>query len=157
MTKQIKIRFPLQNDVAAGETLWAERLERNRFRLLNVPFFVYGYAEGDVVLCTERDGWPEVVELIQDGGRGALRIIFVDSTSVAAQHILDELVSVGCAYERAGQTMVAVSVPPTLSVTFSQLSNYLNMEDTVIAWEIGKRPSGIDVTTHEASPAIKRS
>jgi hypothetical protein len=137
-THMVKVRFRL-GDVVAGETMWAKRLEGNRFLLMNIPFLAYGYAEGDIVVCVERDGWDEVAKIVEDSGNGTLRIRFLDGFASEAQRVLDELASVGCEYERIGNTTVAVTVPPTLAVPFSQLSDYLNTVQAVKGWEIGKK------------------
>ncbi len=140
----VKIRFKLSDPTGpAGETLWAEPIAEGQCRLLSIPFAVDGYAEGDIVRCVEQDGWDEVVGMMQDGGNGTIRLLFGDAQSPDAQHVLDELVSVGCSYESAAQQLVAVTVPPTLDVPFSQLCNFLNetSDDVLQGWEIAKRVS----------------
>src|SRR5689334_15729931 len=124
-----KIAFTLYGDLVSGESVWAEQVGTDTYCLLNIPFNSFGYAEGDVVRCVDRDGWNEVVELVQDSGNGTLLLMFANSRSPEAIHVLDELVSVGCTLERASDRLVAVTVPPTLDVPFSQLANFLNDYD----------------------------
>ena len=140
MKDKVKIRFNLQGNPINGETIWAEPVGKDLYRLLNIPYYAIGYAEGDIVHCVERGDWKEVINLEQDGGNGAIRIVFADSESPEAQHILDELVSVGCTYERASSELVAVTVPPNLDIPFSQMANYLNSADDkiLVGWEVGK-------------------
>lgn len=142
MSKQVKVRFNLQGNAAGGETIWAEQVGENLYRLLNIPFYATGYAVGDIVRCIPRGGWSEVVGMEHDSGNGTIRIYFANSESPEAQEVLNELVSVSCEYERASSMLVAVSVPSTIEVPFSQLSNYLNStsDDLVIGWEVGKQP-----------------
>lgn len=144
MGKQVKVRFNLQGDPVSGESLWAEHIEGELYRLLNVPFYAKGYAEGDIVRCIKRDSWYEVTTVEQHSGNGTVRIYFATtSASLKAQHVLNELVSVGCTYEQATPNFVAVSVPVNIEVTFSQLSSFLNSmsDDVVIGWEVGKKPT----------------
>jgi hypothetical protein len=140
LTQEIKIRIPLPEGSFAGETLWAEKVGEDLYRLLNIPFSATGYAEADIVRCQKREGWDEVIALEKDSGNGTLRLMFADSTSKEAQFILDELVSVRCIYERASSKLVAVTVPSSLEVPFSQLSNFLNntSDDVLIGWEVAK-------------------
>ena len=142
MGAPVKIRFKLDGGPFAGETAWAEHVGDDLYRLLNIPYHAMGYAEGDVVQCIKKDEWNEVLSIAYDSGNGTLRLLFTDSESPEARQVLDELVSVGCTYERASSTFVGVTVPSTLEVPFSQVSNYLNSlpEDVLPGWEVGKQP-----------------
>ncbi len=140
-----KIRFDLQRQDAgiSGETVWAERVGQDLYRLRNIPFHTFGFAFGDIVRTAERDGWPTVVGLAQDGGNYAVRIMFaVDSESLQAQEVLRELRSVGCTFEMASGRLVAVDVPLDMEVPFQQMVNYLNSidVDVISGWEIAKGP-----------------
>ena len=141
MEQHIKIRFDLHGNPVSGESVWAMPITENLFRLANIPFYAVGYAEGDTVRTMKRNDWDQVVGLEHDSGNGTLRLMFADSESPEAQHVLEELVSVGCRYERASSKLVAVTVPSTLQIPFSQLANYLNSisDDFLPGWEIGKR------------------
>ena len=79
----------------------------------------------------------------EDGGNANIRILIArDADAVSVDALLGELVSVGCTFERAGPQLVAVTVPATVKVPFSQLSNYLNETDdgVVEGWDVGKWP-----------------
>jgi hypothetical protein len=134
------VRFALHGDPAAGETVWAQPTGDDHYRLHSAPFYAHGYAEGDVVRCIRRDGWPEVVDLVHDSGNGTLRLLFATADGADAWRVLDELVSVGCTYERASARLVAVTVPPSLQLPFSQVANYLNglSSDLLSGWDVGK-------------------
>lgn len=140
-----KIRIDL--DTGSGiksETVWAHEVTEGVYRLMNVPFYAVGFAEGDIVRCVTRDGLPTVTELVRDSGNGTIRIMFFDSKNQEAEELLYELTSIGCTYERASSRLVAVTVPQTLDVTFLQLADYLNSTpDTVVqGWEIAKNMMG---------------
>ena len=139
MVSKIKIRIPLPAN--SGETLWAEQVGENLFKLLNIPFFAFGYAEGDIVRCEQNQDWHEVIGLEKDNGNGTLRLIFAQEAGTDIQDILDELKSVGCTYEMASSKLVAVTVPPNLEIPFSQLSNFLNsIKDEIMpSWEVAKQ------------------
>jgi hypothetical protein len=141
MKQVVKIRFELEGDPVGGETVWAEPLGESLFRVANVPFVVKGYAEGDIVACKLVQGRQQVVGLAHDSGNGTLWLHLSNVDSPTAQEVLKELASVGCTYERASDSDVGVTVPPTLTVPFSQLANYLNglPRDLLQGWEISKR------------------
>jgi hypothetical protein len=141
-----RIALDLGGEPAGTETVWAERVGSNVYRLLNTPFFAHGYAWGDTVKCIEQDGFPRVVGLERDSGNSTLRIYFAsDFENPAVQYVLEELVSVGCNYEQGSDRMVAVNVPPDMEVPFSQMVNFLNGIDeaVLVGWEIGKRPADV--------------
>jgi hypothetical protein len=150
MKQVVKIRFELEGDSVNGETVWAEPVGERLFRLANVPFISTGYAEGDIVLCNVVQGWQQVVGLAHDSGNGTLWLQFTDADSLAAQEVLKELASVGCTYERASDSDVGITVPPTLTVPFSQLANYLNglPRDVLQGWEISKRMTRTQSSSH---------
>lgn len=143
----VKVRLDLEDgDPLSGETLWAEQVADNLFRLDNVPFYAYGFALDDVVRCTQSEDSWQVQRLETDSGNGTIRILFGDQREHETDSVIGELESVGCIVERAWARYIAVSVPPTVQVPFSQLSRYLNSfdNDTVVGWEIGKNNSWMD-------------
>ncbi|OQY89922.1 MAG: hypothetical protein B6D41_10090 [Chloroflexi bacterium UTCFX4] len=135
---KVQIRLP---DTFNAELLWAKPVGNNLYRLMNIPFDAMGYSEGDIVRTVPTGNMPTVVEIQEDSGNGTLRLFFKDSSNTEAQEILNELVSVGCTYERASSSTVGLTVPPTLELPFSQLANYLNsVDDRVLAaWEVAKK------------------
>jgi hypothetical protein len=141
MKQRTKIRFNLRGNPVGGETIWAEQVGENIYRLLNIPLYAAGYAEGDIVHCSLRNGWYEVVNIEKDNGNGTVWIMFTNAESLEAQEVLNELASVGCAYERATDQFVAVNVPPTLDIPFSQMANYLDSisKDIIAEWAVSKR------------------
>jgi uncharacterized protein DUF4265 len=50
----VKITFALEPEAWHGyrtETVWAEKLGRNRYRLRNTPFYAFGVSAEDVVFA----------------------------------------------------------------------------------------------------------
>ncbi len=136
----MKIRIPLPGTSFAAETLWAEQIGESLFRLLNIPFVAFGYAENDIVRCEQIQDWFQVIGLEKDSGNGTLRLMFAQYEDNEVQAVLDELKSVGCTYEKASSNLVAVTVPPNLQIPFSQLSNFLNntKDEVLSGWEVAK-------------------
>ena len=136
-----KLKFLLPDGPVNGETTWAEKLGNGVFRLLNIPFFAIGYAQGDMVNCEAVAGEIRVLGMQKDSGNGTLRLFFSNIQDKDTQQVLQELTSVGATYEIAKDQLVAVNIPPNLGVPFSQLSNYLNglSDKTLISWEVAKK------------------
>jgi hypothetical protein len=77
-----KIRFALPDeDQAAGveaENLWAAVLEGSRYRIDNIPFYVYGVSLDDVVRAEEIGGRLVFREVISRGGHSTYRVLVKD-------------------------------------------------------------------------------
>ncbi len=98
-----------------GESLWAEELGDDLYRIRNVPFFAYGINFYDLVRATA-DGpelKPEVREVVQPSGHRTLRVLFNDEIDRDTQvELLDTLKSHKGYYERANASHVAIDVEP---------------------------------------------
>lgn len=143
MDNRFKITVDLAGDPVSSETLWAERIDGDLYRLLNTPYFAFGFAWGDIVRCVRTGDSLQIVGVEQHSGNSTLRIYFADnSDSPGVQYVLSELVLVGCRYERGADRLVAINVPPDMEVPFSQMCNFLNdqSEDVIAGWEAGKEP-----------------
>lgn len=96
------------------ESLWAERIGPNRFRLRNVPFHAYGLSHEDVVVTTETAEAPVVSAVVERGGHSTYRLFLeegVDVDSEAFREHWEPIESLGCTYERATPRLLAVDVP----------------------------------------------
>jgi hypothetical protein len=122
-SKLTKIRFALSaEDQAAGveaENLWAATLEDRRYRIDNVPFYVYGISLDDVVRAEEIDGRLVFREVVSRSGHSTYRVLVKDSAGVSSAGFtrlwlaLEEL---GCGREIASRRWIAIDVPPTTNV-----------------------------------------
>jgi len=98
-----------------GESMWAEPLGNDLYRIENVPFYTYGLNNQDIVRATadSENLKPEIRELVVGGGHRTFRVIFEKSLDKTKQEtILDSLKCFGIAYERANQTYVALDMEP---------------------------------------------
>jgi hypothetical protein len=115
----VKIIFnlPAKDGPIASESLWAERLGSNLYRLRNVPFYLYGVSEQDIVRAEENDGRLTAAGIIDRGGHSTYRI-FLPEQSSEEQFARDwiPLQELGCTYERATRRLVAIDVPPHTDV-----------------------------------------
>jgi hypothetical protein len=94
------------------ETLWASPAGANRFRLENIPFYVYGVSYHDVGTVIE-GGLHLYQDVVQRGGHSTYRIFLPEEIS---EEKFDEywnpLRILGCWYERGTDYLIAVDVPP---------------------------------------------
>src|SRR5262245_5377260 len=85
----VKINFPLPaEDQAQGveaENLWAEPLGGNRFRIDNVPFYVYGISSEDVVVANELEGRLRFQEVASRGGHSTYRVLVKDQSGYESE------------------------------------------------------------------------
>jgi Domain of unknown function (DUF4265) len=115
----VKIVFNLseKDGPVATESLWAERLGANLYRLRNVPFYLRGVSEQDIVRAEENDGRLVVTGIVDRGGHSTYRIFLPEQTS-EEQFLKDwvALHELGCTYERATRRLIAIDVPPNADV-----------------------------------------
>jgi hypothetical protein len=95
------------------ESVWAEPLGDNRYRLRNVPFLVFGFSEQDVVTVREAEGRLAVSGVADRGGHSTYRLVLPeDATEDKFLSNWIPLGNLGCSYERATRRFIAVDVPP---------------------------------------------
>lgn len=124
--------------VAASESMWAESLGNDLYRIRNVPFFAYGLNFYDVVRATSDspDLNPEIREVVESSGHKTLRLIFnpvVDREKQVA--LLNELKKFKAGYERGDEINIAIDIQPDglYDEVFDQLSNW--EEDDLLSFE----------------------
>lgn len=102
----------------ARETMWAERVGDNRYRLRNVPFYAKGLSFGDVVFAEpDSDGQPLVTGVSLRGGHSTYRVapsVPVESPSFVAAW--KPLKASGCSFEGMEGKLLAVDVPPAANI-----------------------------------------
>ena len=105
-----KVRFRVDEEV---ETVWAEPLGENRYRLDNTPWFAYGVSWKDVVEAKpeiEGDNMPDFIRVVEKSGHRTIRVILEDEK--AKKEVLEEIVKLGCTYEGANDIYFGVDIPP---------------------------------------------
>ena len=113
---RLKVVFKLHQDEtgwppAASERLWAQPAGADLARLDNVPFFVRGYALGDVVrYATDRDGVHWVQEAVRYSDCCTVRIIPGQGEDL--ESVLDAFAPYGVTGEGLARFgLVALNVP----------------------------------------------
>lgn len=114
---QVKIRVPLlgaaRESGFESETLWAEPLGGNRYRIWNLPVFAYNLDMRAIVECCEDPdgGMPIVVRVVEPGDCYVLRLFFEKSASGAEiQAVLDLLSARRALFEKYNTHLWAVGL-----------------------------------------------
>jgi hypothetical protein len=63
------------------ESMWAEPVGDNRYRLRNVPYLVFGFSEQDVVTTREVEGRLAVSGVASRGGHSTYRLVLPEDTT----------------------------------------------------------------------------
>ena len=97
------------------ETLWADPVGPNLYRLDNSPFWAYGVSWRDVVEAhPDPDGQIRMTRVVEKSGHRTVRVIFdrgVDE-SPEARAVLDGVTALGASYEGMNPRYLAIDVPP---------------------------------------------
>lgn len=105
---------------AASERLWATRVGADIAKLDNIPFFVRGYAWGDLVrFTTNDDGVLQATELVEPSGGCTIRLIPIGNERSGDSHqaILDVFLPLGVHGEGFSRyNLIALSVPAEVDV-----------------------------------------
>lgn len=120
----IRIRIRLE---AAGEpgpaedSVWAESLGSERYRVESCPFFAYGISRDDVVRAADAPGGggPVLDDVLEKGGHRTLRLTLgpsVEPRSNPVQRILEKLIDLGCTHELLRPRLVAIDLPPEVDL-----------------------------------------
>jgi Domain of unknown function (DUF4265) len=120
---QVKVRFQDDDNV---ETLWAEQVGPDEYRLDNSPFWAYGVSWRDVVEARrDAEGTLAFVRVVEKSGHRTVRLILDPPAdrSPESQAVLDGLVPLGATYEGMHPGYLAIDVPP--EVTLERVVAYL--------------------------------
>lgn len=125
MAERIKVQFSTEQQdgwpPSSYESLWAEPVAPNLYRLLNIPYYLYGVSYGDVVEVMpsapeEKIYW--VHRVAEHSGHSTYRIFLSDTTDDAVfERWWSQLANLGCEYERANDRLIAIDMAPNVDVT----------------------------------------
>jgi hypothetical protein len=111
-----KIHIGLPNHWAiGGESMWAQPLGNDLYKIENIPFYAYGLNFQDIVRATldSDELILEIRELVEVNGHRTFRVFFKKNIDRQEQEkILDSMSGLGITYERADKTFVALDMKP---------------------------------------------
>ena len=128
-----KVKVLLREDEYA-ETVWAERVGPDRYRLDNSPFWAYSVSWLDVVEAhPDENGQLALTRVVEKSGHRTVRVIFdpaIDKDP-EAQATVDELGRMGCSYEGMHPGYLAIDIPP--GIELMKVAEYLT--ERGVQWE----------------------
>jgi Domain of unknown function (DUF4265) len=128
-----KVKVLLREDEYV-ETVWAEPVGPDCYRLDNSPFWAYGVSWLDVVEAhLDEGGQLAFTRVVEKSGHRTVRVIFrpgIDENP-EGQAVVDELGRLGCTYEGMHPGYIAIDIPP--SVELMEVADYLT--DQGVQWE----------------------
>lgn len=129
---KILFRVPEEDGSANVETLWAQPLGEDKYRLDNSPFYAYSVSRNDIILAPydEAEGFPTFERVVEKSGHRTVRIVFGENTFEDSPH-LQALKGLGCSFEGATKTYFAIDIPPEVSL--EMVREYL--VDADLQWE----------------------
>jgi hypothetical protein len=133
----VKVVFDVpekDGSVLKTESLWAEPLGEDRYRLRNVPFLAFGFSEQDVITAKDDKGKLVVTGAAARGGHSTYRLVLPEDTN--EEKFLQDWVrlgELGCTYERATRRFVAIDVPPHADI--DAVYEALERGERASAWE----------------------
>jgi len=114
---QVKVRVPLLGSARDSgfdsETLWAEPLGGNRYRIWNLPVFAYNLDMRAVVECRDDPdgGYPIVTRIVEPGDCFVVRLYFAASAKETdIQAVLDVLRTRRALFEKYNQRLWVVGL-----------------------------------------------
>jgi hypothetical protein len=119
---KVKVQFRLDPANEQGmetESVWAEPLGADRFRILNSPFYIFGISAEDVVAAEEIAGRLEFREVTSRGGHSTYRVFLQGGRTIRDadfQCSWGPISALGGTFENANDHFVAVDIPSGLNV-----------------------------------------
>jgi hypothetical protein len=79
-------------DNSESEEIWARKLKENEYEICCIPFFIYGFAIGDIV---QVDSEKKIVGLLKRSGRSTVRVWFKEANRDIGPNLSSYLKSKG--------------------------------------------------------------
>lgn len=116
LVKITVILNPADNQGVGTESLWAEALGNDRYRIRNSPFFVYGLSNEDIVVGKLKDGVVKFHSILLRGNHSTYRLKLPGSSINDAKFLKywEPLQKIGCSFEEG--PLVSVDVPPQANI-----------------------------------------
>ena len=103
----------------ALETLWAEPLGEDRYRVQNVPFYAYDLSFDDTVIARPIGGQTIIQQVIERAGHSTYRIFLsrgITTADDAFATYWTPLEAIGVTYEQANDRLLSIDVPAETNI-----------------------------------------
>jgi len=143
----VKVVVELEQDAWHGygsESLWAEPLGQDRYRIQSVPFYARGISYDDIVIAKPIQRQLVVQNISQRGGHSTYRFFLSeDITDIQDNRFVkyrSPLEAMGCTYERATERLFAMDVPPHADIY--KIYDALKEGESAEVWEFEEAHCG---------------
>jgi len=126
-----------------SETLWAEPLGTNRYRIWNLPVFAYNLDLRDIVECEPdaEGGLPIVTRVVEKGDCFTIRLFFTESaTDEQIQGVLDLLSERRAMFEKYSTHLWAVGLRSLQDYEWVGLALDPFVTDGILTFESSLQP-----------------
>lgn len=134
----IKIKFFYWHEGVEAESIenmWTIP-EDGYYKIDNIPFYVKGFALGDIVSAKEENGELYIDQLIKESGNSTIHLVFFDET--IAQRTREELKTMGCISEISDKPfLISINVPAEISY-MNMIKPYLDEGCKKELWDYGE-------------------
>ncbi|MBB5317299.1 DUF4265 domain-containing protein [Tunturibacter empetritectus] len=116
----VKIGFYLEQDEDGWppvtlENLWAIDLGEGRYRIDNIPFYVRGVSDGDLIAAKpEEDGRLVFSELVEASPNSTFRLVVFDKEEAPAVRKMFR--DLGCPSELVSEGFISLHIPGTVEI-----------------------------------------
>jgi hypothetical protein len=116
------------------ETLWAERVGPDLYRLDNCPWYAYGVSWKDIVEAhPDADGMLVMSRVAEKSGHRTIRVIFKEKVTEwpKGRSILDGALALGATCENSNDRYMAIDIPPGVDL----MSICRHFSEHEVEWE----------------------
>lgn len=146
----VKLTLPLDSSEWHGsgaETVWAERLSGEHFRIDNSPFYFFGLSYRDIVAATQDEhGQLRFRSVHEHGGHSTYRLMRRADAEEDFATFWQPLEVLGCTYEGGPGRLVSVDVPPAADIHVVYALLEAGVEGG--AWDLEEGHCGHPVALH---------
>jgi len=109
---KVSIFLKEQTSEYSYESLWAEPVSDQKYKLKNIPFFAYGFSFNDIVSVKKVDQRLVVNAIISRSGHSTYRIFLSENTNFETfLEYWSDFKRLNCTFEKATKHLIAIDVP----------------------------------------------
>lgn len=126
-----KITIEITKD--QSETVWAKKVEVDKYEIINSPFFAYGISYGDLVKVIRVEKELYYHGTIKLSGHSTYRVFLDKNLNDDFDFYWAMLSSLECTYEKATKNLYSIDVPPTSNI--NKVYEILELGEKRNIWE----------------------
>jgi hypothetical protein len=136
---EVKIQFlldPADDQGMVSESLPAEHIAPDEFRIIGSPFFAFGVSKNDIVSAEQVGNTFEFRSVVTPGGHSTYRVYLQSSLAIHdsdVQEFWQPISALGATYESANSSFFAIDVPPGKNI--AEIYKLLEAGEAAEIWE----------------------